>query len=220
MSELVKAKDLVLDYSLYPRNSLVQHNLAGIRETLQANGEYTLPPVIADTETRKVVDGFHRITSVLKEFGEDADIEVEFEDFDNDGDLFLRAVQLNVGHGQQISKYEKVLSWKRLEEDYGFTREFIASHMQITLRSMGDTIAKKVTIDGTVTKNTLQHVVDEKVPMTKGQKIANNKSGGWNQTYYINQVANLLENDAVNWDNANVRGALEKLHALLNEVMN
>ena len=220
MSELVKAKDLVLDYSLYPRNSLVQHNLAGIRETLQANGEYTLPPVIADTETRKVVDGFHRITSVLKEFGEDADIEVEFEDFDSDGDLFLRAVQLNVGHGQQISKYEKVLSWKRLEEDYGFTRETIASHMQITPRSMGDTIAKKTTVDKTVTKFTLEHLVGEGVPMTKGQKIANNKAGGHNQTFYINQVNNLLENDAVNWNSVATVTGLRKLHDLLNEVMN
>jgi hypothetical protein len=96
----MKAIELVLDWNLWPRQSigiLDSTNLRQMEEALKAG--YALPPVIASAKDFRVTDGFHRITAILSVFGEDADIEVFLRDYNNDAEMFLDAGRMNSHHG-------------------------------------------------------------------------------------------------------------------------
>ena len=86
----MKAAELVLDFDLYPRNSLDPHNVKNIIEAISSGIE--LPPVIADRKSKRVIDGFHRVRGNLRLFGDDAEISVIEKDYRNEAAMFLDAM--------------------------------------------------------------------------------------------------------------------------------
>jgi hypothetical protein len=105
--ETVKAISLIPDYNLWPRygiDSLDSTNVARMRQSLRAG--FVLPHVVAAMDNR-IIDGFHRTKATLDVYGDDADIEVEFREYANDGDMLIDAARLNASQGLPMSPKDR-----------------------------------------------------------------------------------------------------------------
>lgn len=71
---------------------------------LLAHSEATLPPILVNRRTMRVVDGAHRLLAA-KLRGQET-IDVHFCDCDND-EAFVLAVEKNVTHGLPLSRAER-----------------------------------------------------------------------------------------------------------------
>jgi len=99
-TEKIKAIELVFDWNLWPRHSikgLDKPNVARMREALRSG--FHLPPIIANRADYRIIDGFHRTQAHLDVFGDGAEIEAEFRDYDTEAAMFLDAGILNAHQG-------------------------------------------------------------------------------------------------------------------------
>jgi hypothetical protein len=105
--------ELVEDLSIYPRTNLSSVNIAKLVSSLEAGNQ--LPPIEADQESKRIVDGFHRRRAYLKVLGSDARIGVDLKHYESDGEMFAAAVEANSGHGLGLQEIEKRRAVFRLE---------------------------------------------------------------------------------------------------------
>jgi hypothetical protein len=89
-----------------------------------AEMETSLPPILVDRRTMRVIDGMHRLMAASLQGWET--IEVMFFDGSAE-DIFLRAVQENVTHGLPLSQADRRAAAERI----------IASHQHMSDRSIG-----------------------------------------------------------------------------------
>ena len=89
--------------------------------------------------------------------------------------------------------------------------------MNMTREKLEGTIERKTSGEGVVLKRTVGHFAGKQ--MTQQQKAFNQKAGGMDQKYYIDQVTSLLESNSINWDNENVVEAIESLRKALDNVL-
>lgn len=192
----IKAAELVLDFSLYPRHDINEANVRSMVQSLSAGKK--LPPVLVDRRSRRVVDGFHRTRAVLKCLGSDADIDAEFKDFANDSAMFEEAMRRNASHGLRLYPYDIAHCVVRGRE-FGLADEVIADAVSITHESLRHVVATKISVANErllPIKRTLSHLAGQE--LTTGQQRANEHAGGHAPLFYVNQVILLLENEA--WD--------------------
>ena len=125
----MKAIELIFDWNLWPRyeaEDLDSTNIRRMKEAIIAGIE--LPPVIVDKDSLRIVDGFHRTTSHLKVFGDDADIKVDLRKYKNDGEMFLESARLNASHGLPLSPQDRahvIVKAKRFKIPYPAIAEAI-----------------------------------------------------------------------------------------------
>lgn len=100
----VPLPSLVLDWGLYPRHEVDGSHVMDLVRALEA-GE-SIPPVIACETTGKVVDGFHRCKANERAFGAEAEVDVEWRQYENEAEMFLDSVRLNARHGQKLTKVD------------------------------------------------------------------------------------------------------------------
>ncbi len=107
--EKVKLLALVRDWSLWPRYEAKEFdstNLARIKQAILAGQK--LPPIVVDEKSMRIVDGFHRHEVNLKLYGDDAEIEVEFRRYKNDGEMFGDSMELNAKGPLPLSPQDKI----------------------------------------------------------------------------------------------------------------
>lgn len=88
-----------------------------------AESEVTLPPIIVNRATMRVIDGMHRLRAAALR-GQD-EIEVRFFEGD-DGDAFVLAVEANIKHGLPLSLSDRTAAAARI----------VSSHPQWSDRSI------------------------------------------------------------------------------------
>lgn len=104
----VRAIELVFDWNLWPRQSaqkLDSTNLARMKAALRAG--FTMPPILVNKKDNRIVDGFHRVRSILDVFGDDGPVEVLYKDYDSEADMFLEAGSTNHHHGLVMSPKDR-----------------------------------------------------------------------------------------------------------------
>ena len=105
----MKALECIRDWGMWPRSDsqeLDGTNLARIKEAMRAGQK--LPPIVVDKKSLRVVDGFHRLEATIKLYGDNADIDVEFRTYKNDGEMFADAVELNAKSSLPLSPRDKI----------------------------------------------------------------------------------------------------------------
>jgi hypothetical protein len=115
--------DLVEDLAVYPRHAVDESNVGRLARALAA-GE-TLPPPVADAQSLRIVDGWHRVRAYRRVLGPTASIDVELRRFKNEEELILTAIALNASHGRQLDKSDQVRC-VRLAQAHGITLSRIA----------------------------------------------------------------------------------------------
>jgi hypothetical protein len=105
---------LVEDFSLYPRGTVNDWYVRDLRRTLEAGR--TLPPLIVEAGSLRVVDGFHRRRALTQHHGADTTVTVELRSYDSDLELFADAAALNATHGQPLDRDDQVRVAVRMRE--------------------------------------------------------------------------------------------------------
>jgi len=97
--------ELVLDWDLYPRQTVDSQHVANLCDAIR--GGASLPPIIAEARSKRIVDGFHRYRAYKREFGDNPIVAVELREYPSDRELLLDAMRLNAAHGRSLTKQDK-----------------------------------------------------------------------------------------------------------------
>lgn len=214
--EMIALEELILNFEdLYPRASVDSGHVTHLAEAMSLGIE--LPPIIADRKTKAVIDGFHRYHAAkrLKR----SEILVELRDYPNRAAMFLDAMHLNAGHGRTMSNFDRahcvILAAKHKIEP-----EQIAAALSITVEKVGelraDRIGKLRSAGGASIplKRTIHHMAGQ--TLSKAQAEAQEKLGGMDQLFYVNQLIVLIENKLLDIENEKLMAGLKRLADLLN----
>lgn len=213
-TEWVPAISLVEDFDLYPRESVDTTHISDMVRAREAG--VSLPPVIADRASRRLVDGWHRRRAVLRFEGEDAVIEVEWRDYEGEAAIYADAVQLNASHGRKLTRWDHARIKLRADELGIPTRqiavlihrppEYVVKSLPVAIRrTNGETISVAL-------KRPFRHF--EGQTMTTEQASANERSSGWPAVFHANQLAMLIEADALIGDEGETAALLRLRTAL------
>jgi hypothetical protein len=217
-SEIVKAAVLVEDFDLYPRADVDSTHVAHIADAIEAGVE--MPPVIACRKTKRIVDGFHRRRAHIRVFGDDADIRVVWNEYASEAELFEEAMRLNAAHGRNITSSDRT-KCAIMANKLGISSDRIADALHVTVEKIESLLQYKVRVEGSRTPAILKYPVrhlakrEEPVVLTKSQAEVMPRLGGNNQTFYVNQLIMLIENDMLDRSNEKLMERLEILKGLI-----
>jgi hypothetical protein len=113
-TKTIAAASLVEDFSLYPRNTVSDTHVNDLARALSA-GE-SLPPIVAEKGTLRIVDGVHRRRAHIKSFGDEATVEVDLRTYESEAELYLEAVRFNSAHGRKLDRHDQTRIVLRLQE--------------------------------------------------------------------------------------------------------
>ncbi len=210
---LVKISTLVRDLEIFPRHSVDDQNVRYIMQAIESGTN--IPAIIADRETKKVIDGFHRIAAVEKLQGDIAKINVEYRRYPDQQTMFLDAMRLNATHGNRLTSWDKALCITKAEA-MGLTRDNAASALSLTREKYGELHRERYATVHRVPyalKRTATHLAGQ--DLSDDQHSYNEKAGGMNQLFYVNQVALMLEKGTIDGSNDGLRAGLENLYLQL-----
>lgn len=212
---MVKASSLVLDYKLYPRHSL---DFVLIRQlAAQIETGVQLPPLVADKESLRLVDGWHRHRAWIRVGGFDVAVPATLKEYASEAEMLRDAMYLNFRHGRRLAPID-IARCVNLSTEIGMTLEQVAGALQLTPERLGEMVVDRSARHGLepiLLKRTIRHLVGQE--LTEAQMDYNIHSSGMSQMFYINQVLGLLKSNAVDWSQANIIAALRELHRLLEE---
>jgi ParB-like chromosome segregation protein Spo0J len=204
---------LVEDFNFYPRHSVDSTTVSHYADAMKAGAVF--PPIRVDAKSLRVIDGFHRLAAHRR--AGINEILVSLEETADEADFFERAIVANSAHGHRYSPFDHARILLRAKE-LGLEREKVAVALQVSpvrLEEIERGFAHSETQSVVPLKRTIAHMADRE--MSPAQIEANNKLGGMKQTFYVNQVILLLENDLVNVEDKGLVSRLETLTALLND---
>lgn len=195
MSEIesVRAALLVQDTTLYPRTTVNEYRVRRLHEARMAGK--TLPPIVACRDSRRVSDGFHRVTERLRYDGPDAMIDVEWRDYADEAALFLDAVRLNSPHGQPLNRIDEVRCME-IARQLGVSDAQLADVLALTEVKAAEIKAQR-TAEGpsgqsVVLKAANRHLAG--TTLTDRQVAGNARSNGHPLRFHVDQVINALDN--------------------------
>lgn len=206
---------LVLDRELSPRARLGSNHVRQLAEALRAGA--TLPPIVVERETSRVVDGFHRVEAHRRVQGREALVDAIEKEYATEADLFEDAVRLNSAHGSRLAPYDH-LRCATIAQKLSIEPSRLAAALSVRPSYVGDLTARRTGTEMTTRaaiplKRTIEHMRGRNI--TPAQIEANDKLGGQDQAFYIGQLNILAENNLFDLDNERVREGLRRLEANL-----
>jgi len=206
-----------MDYDFYPREQIQAFHVNEIIQALEAG--VTLPPVVVDRKSRRLIDGFHRVRAHLRHFGSNAEILATMKTYGSEAEMYLEAIALNASHGAKLSPYDRARCVARSEE-LGISLEVVATALNTTLEKVTTIKAEKFATfnkEPRALKRTAVHLAGTELTSKQDEYVR--KSGGMHQLFYVNQVAAMLEADTVDWENEGLTSGLKRLHGLLEKAL-
>ena len=193
MNKSMSVSELLLDETLYPRHKVSAYNVNRIMEALQAGA--TMPPIVVDEKTHKVIDGYHRITAARRMYGENATIDVELRKYKNEREMFRDAVRLNSAHGVNLGKQDRTRCLV-FAKNLGIELEVIIVDLNLTLETAQEMLEERTATDVSGQTIALKGSTTDLAgtQLTKEQAEFNaDRASGMKLTFHINQVIGQLE---------------------------
>ena len=98
--------ELVEDMAFYPRHAVDSQHVANLVQAIHAGCQ--LPPVVADRESKRITDGWHRTRAYCHALGPDASIEVEIVPYPDEASMKLDAAAHNASHGRRLDAIDRM----------------------------------------------------------------------------------------------------------------
>jgi len=209
----VKTATLLLDFNLYPRHKINPYNVKEIANAIESGAN--IPSIIVDRNSKRVIDGFHRVRAYEKLFKESATIEVEWRQYATEAEMFLDAIVSNASHGDKLSKYDRVRC-QQIAEQFKIEPDVLAPALSCTVEVLEEIkITKEANYKGLPIplKATVRHLAGKNISDKQFNGIK--KAGGHPIVFYVNQVLNALEKDLVDWLDHRHTDSLLKLYDVL-----
>ena len=216
----IKVTELVWDAEIYPRLAISDVHVGQIADALRSGA--TIPPIIVDAKTKRIVDGVHRWRATQRVFGTDAEISCEEREFESENALFLAAIEANADHGLRYSAFEQTKNILRAEER-GISRDVLSKVMRVTPEKLERIVETKTGFRRVGNDDVREALKPALRPLkgkrlSKEQQAANQYSGGLGASYYINQTILLVKAGlGKRWGGQNVKVKLKELRDLLNK---
>lgn len=99
----VPVESLVFDPVLYPRQDVDGMHIRALTEALEAGA--ILPPIVAETDSLRVTDGWHRGRAYRR--AQSPVPEVHCYQYEDDTEALRHAVELNAGHGLRLTETDR-----------------------------------------------------------------------------------------------------------------
>lgn len=187
----VLIEELVLDWSLYPRNGVNELNVTRLVNAIHTNVK--LPPMIVEKSSKRIVDGFHRYHAYMN--AKIPKVDVTYKVYTSEADVFTDAIRLNIGHGIPLDAYTIKRAILRFQT-YGYTREQISEIVHLPAIRIADIergFASDESGEPVALKGGLGHLSGK--PLTAEQQEVNRHYSGKQATFYLRQLSKLIEND-------------------------
>jgi hypothetical protein len=205
---------LKLDWNLYPRHEVDSQHVTRLIEALHAGSQ--LPPMIADRQTKRIVDGFHRYRAYQRLLEPGQKVAVEMRNYRSEAALFEEAMRVNARHGIPFDPIDQVHCYLRGQE-LGLSLESLADAMavpatklqSIVLRRLGES-AKG---DKVILKPALTHLQGK--PLTRPQVAVNDRLTGNSAEYYLRLVVEMLEAGCFDFGNERILALIRRLQDAL-----
>lgn len=212
-TSMVKVSELIMDYTLYPRKEIDATNRSAIVAALEAG--QVLPPIIADADSLRIIDGFHRTAAYLQVFGPEHEVEVELRKYDDEREMWRDAIAYNAKHGRRLSPLDIAIVISRNRQSFNLDEGDLADALGVTTERLEQVIARRFAANSDEPlKGVYKELAGKRI--TKKQKKANEEAGGfWSQVALLNQVVALLESDTVNLDDERVVSRLIEIRGLI-----
>ena len=97
--------DLVEDLQVYPRHAVDDVHVVNLVRALESG--VTLPPIVADKLSKRIVDGWHRYRAHRRVLGPGGVIDVELRPYPDEASLLLDAVAMNSAHGRRLDSIDQ-----------------------------------------------------------------------------------------------------------------
>lgn len=218
----VRLADLVEDLDFYPRTQVSSVNVTNLVSAIEAGAE--LPPIVADTKSKRIVDGFHRRRAYLKVLGTNASVQVELRSYATEAELFADAVATNSRHGLPLQEIEKRRIVLRLQ-DLGIGNDEIANVLQTSPDRVEKIQLKVATVvDGAgdslrlePLKKPVFHMQGQQ--MTQVQAKAHRSAPGTSYLLTVRQLRDAVKFDLINRADGRMVEALTALSEDLREYL-
>lgn len=210
----VRIAEIIVDETLYPRHKISEGNILQLKEALRAGA--TLPPVVLDRETKKVIDGWHRVEAIRRLRGEGATIEAELRRYNTAQEMFRDAVALNNSQGLKLTTWDRVRSIIRMRE-LGASEEVVAQALSLTpdkVRKLMERTAEtssgeQVSLKGSMKQFSGQTITEEQKEYNEGS------APGLSILALLTQIVRALEADVVDLSNERVAAQFARIHELV-----
>ena len=217
----IKACNLVLDHEIYPRINIDPYNITSIADAMLSGTE--MPPIVVDKKSKRITDGFHRFKAHLRVHGPDASIACIEKAYKSEAQMIEDAIRYNATHGYKLDKADRARC-VLLAERYGIHVDRLSSILQTSVEkltsirqtrvattSSGEAIPIKRTISGWAGRHGSR--------LNKRQVEANTKLSGMNQSFYADQLIELIESEMIDTEDERLMESLAKLQGLLEDVL-
>ena len=220
----IKIGLLVEDLDVYPRESIDTTHVGHIADAVESGA--VLPPIVADSKSKRIVDGFHRRRAYMRLYGDDYETNVTLVTYKSEADLFADAVARNACHGNNITPHDRtrcLLIAGRL----GIADCDIARALNITVdrvneiraTRLGKRRASAVSVDGddVPLKYPARHMAGQ--TLTAAQVKVMPDLGGNQQAFYANQLIKLIETRLLDMTNERLIERLKVLREMLDGIL-
>lgn len=210
----VTLASLVEDFTLYPRGTVSDGHVRDLRRALEAGS--TLPLMVVEAETLRVVDGFHRRRALVQQLGADGTVSVELRSYDSELELFRDAAALNATHGQPLDRDDQVRVAVKLRE-LGADDALIAVTLQVTEARIEELLvnltARTSGGERVALKSSLRHLAGQ--TLTSRQEEGQPRVTGTATLRLVRDLRDRLRFNLMDLDSPRVR---ESLAALVEEI--
>lgn len=214
----VRIAELIFDATLYPRHEVDSHHVRELADAIRAGA--TMPPIIADRVSKRIVDGVHRCNAVRRVHGDEAKAAVEWRKYKNDGELFVDAARLNAGHGRRYSPFD-IVRIRHVAEGLEIDPAYLAANLSMTVERLGKLEITKTAIGPTGGLQPIRRAVSHMAgqQLTETQAKGAERMGGMSLLYYANQIMTAVEHDLLPVDNVRLMDRLVELVEALRPVL-
>jgi hypothetical protein len=213
-------RDLVLDRTVHPREAIDDAHVRALADAIRMKAK--LPVVVADRQSRRVVDGFHRCSAYRVVYGGEVKVSVEFRDYANEAELFAAAIALNANHGRKLAGQDHSRIIIRARQ-LGLSLDRVSELLHVPADRLerrtlvGKPAATSADAQSSIPlKRTLAPLNGR--ALTDAQIEANRKAGGMPAAFYVRQISMLLEADALDLRDRRLVLELRRLRDLLDSL--
>lgn len=218
---MVPLAGLVEDMAIYPRHAVDGQHVARLAQALRAGT--VLPPLVADLESKRLVDGWHRARAYRQVQGAAAVVPVELRRYPTAAALLEDAVALNASHGRRLDGVDLARAVLMLEAVH-VSRVRIAAVLHVpearveTLRvriaqAPPDSAAAVPGTTAVILKRSVAHLAGSL--LSEAQVAAHAHQAGTSHLLQAHQLRDALVYDLVNGEDTALRVALGELHAAI-----
>jgi hypothetical protein len=130
----VKANQLKQDWSIYARCTVDKDHVFAMVEALRAG--YSLPPIIVDLASYRIVDGFHRYSAFKQHYGLRCSIDIIEVEYPDERELVLDSIRRNACHGRPFSNDDRAKCVKMCDR-LGIDEKLIANTLIVNQSVVG-----------------------------------------------------------------------------------